>query len=744
MTMRALLFFFFMSGFPALIYQIIWQRALFGIFGSNIEAVTLVVSSFMLGLGLGSLAGGRLSSHSRVRPLLVFGVFELAVGIFGIGSLGIIDFIGSVTIGVGAIGTFFVSFLTVLVPTVLMGAALPLLVVHLVRKNGQVGHSVSLLYSVNTWGAAAACFVGAALVFGSLGMQGSVYLAAAMNLFVGVAAVYLSLRSHPPERHRAPPLSTEDAPGSQTVPVRSTHIGMPAAILLAAFSGFIALSYEILWTRVFFLEMEGRAFAFPIVLGLFLAGIALGASEARTRLEAFREMVAKWHLLPFAALFFFANAAGFFVIPALIGFAPLTHGFAALLLIVSAAAFGATLPLLSDIAIAASRTSGQRVSYLYVANIVGSTVGTIFTGLVLLDLLPLRSVASVLFLTGVAVCCALLFFQPFRIARFTGCGLAFSGILPALFFLGPALHTNLYETLQFGKDRPADYSFKHIAETKSGVVTITHDNVVFGSGVYDGMAQIDLLNDRNSLFRATAVAAVHPAPKEVLVIGLSAGPWTQVLANISGVDRVTVIELNRGYLQLIREYPELKSVLENPKVDIVLDDGRRWLQRNPNKQFDLIVANTTFYWRAGASNLLSVEFLELVRSHLKPNGVYYYNTTRSPSVQKTGASVFAYAARFAHMLFVSDAPILFDQDRWQRALEDLTVDGRLLLDFGRPEQRDRAMEIVSYAERVGPLNEENEMEFAVEFRTSILDRTKDEPLITDDNMGAEWRVPFIH
>lgn len=742
--MRALLFFFFVSGFPALIYQIIWQRALFGIFGSNIEAVTLVVSSFMLGLGLGSLVGGKLSSYSRIRPLLAFGIFELAVGIFGIGSLSIIDLVGSATVGVGTIGTFFVSFLTVLVPTVLMGAALPLLLVHLVRKNGEVGKSVSLLYSVNTWGAAVACFVGAALVFGSLGMQGSVYLAAAMNVFVGVMAVYFSVRSSAPKRCSGTADSIEDAPVPQSAPCSSIHIGLPAAILLAGFSGFIALSYEILWTRVFFLQMHGRAFAFPIVLGLFLAGIAVGASEARRRLDSFRAIVAKWHLLPFAALFFFANAAGFFVIPALIGFAPLTHGIAALLLVISAAAFGATLPLLSDIAIAASRVSGQRVSYLYVANIVGSTVGTIVTGLVLLDLLPLRSVASALFLTGLTVSCILLFFQPVRIARFTGCGLAFSGVLPALLLLGPPLHTDLYETLQFGSGQQENYSFKHVAETKSGVVAITEDDVVFGSGVYDGMAQIDLLDDRNSLFRATAVAAVHPAPKEVLVIGLSAGAWTQVLANLNGVERVTVIEINRGYLELIREYPDIRSVLENPKVDIVVDDGRRWLQRNPDKKFDLIVANTTFYWRAGATNLLSVEFLELVRSHLKQNGVYYYNTTKSASVQKTGASVFTYAARFEHMLFVSDSPILFDQGRWLRALEDLTVDGSLLLDLSRPEDRKRATEIVSYAQRVGPLNEEDEMEFAVEFRTSILDRTADHPVITDDNMGAEWRVPFFH
>lgn len=734
--MKPILFFFFLSGFPALIYQIIWQRALFAIFGSNIEAVTLVVSSFMLGLGLGSLAGGRLSSFDRTRPLLLFGFFELLIGAFGLLSLTLIDMVGTLTVGIGPAGTFVVSFLLVLFPTFLMGATLPLLVTFLVRRSGAVGLSVSLLYSVNTWGSAVACFVGAFLVFGLLGMQGSVLLASVMNIVIGLAAVGIALRDPETAPATAPTTHLDPTSNGSTRP-----FGMFAAILLVGASGFISLSYEILWTRVFYLEFAGRAFAFPIVLGLFLAGIAIGSSIVRSRMARFRQAVAEHGLMPLAVLLLVANILGFLVIPALVGFGPASRGISALLMVVSAAGFGALLPIVSDLCIAAGRTSGLRVSQLYVANIVGSTLGTIITGLFLLDALPLPMVSTALLTAGFFACVLLVCATPERTWRIAGTGLAALVVVPAVWFLSPTLHAGLYETLQFRDDKPRGYRFDSVAETKSGVVTVAEDRTVYGTGVYDGIAEIDLMTDRNGLFRVTALAAVHPDPKSVLVIGLSSAAWTQILANLPGVEEVTAVEINPGYLSVIREYPDVRSVLTNPKVDIIIDDGRRWLRRNPTRQFDLIVANTTFHWRAGASNLLSMEYLNLVRRHLRPGGIYYYNTTSSNAVQRTGASAFPHAARFEHFLMTSEAPIVFDQQRWRNALSNLSVDGQKLFDVARPEHRERIDIITSLADRVGPVNPLDELQYAVEFRDSILERTAGERLITDDNMGSEWPVP---
>lgn len=172
------------SGFAALIYQVVWQRALFSIYGINIESVTVVVTAFMVGLGLGGLAGGALSRDPDRSMLGLFALVELGIGVFGFFSLGIIHAVGALTLRLPPWATGLVTFLLVLFPTVLMGATLPLLFVHAVRVSGNVGRSVGFLYFVNTLGSAAASIAAVAFLFGRLGETGSVRLAAALNLLV--------------------------------------------------------------------------------------------------------------------------------------------------------------------------------------------------------------------------------------------------------------------------------------------------------------------------------------------------------------------------------------------------------------------------------------------------------------------------------------------------------------------------------------------------------------------------------
>jgi predicted membrane-bound spermidine synthase len=181
------------SGAAALLYQVVWQRALFAVYGINIESVTVVVTAFMLGLGLGGLAGGALSRRPRRSLLALFALAELGVGLFGFFSLGIFRWVGAMTLQAPAPVTALLTFLLVLVPTLLMGATLPLLVAHAVRRSGNVGQSVGLLYFVNTLGSAAASLAAVVFVLGRFGETGTVRLAAVLNLAVS-GAVYVRLR----------------------------------------------------------------------------------------------------------------------------------------------------------------------------------------------------------------------------------------------------------------------------------------------------------------------------------------------------------------------------------------------------------------------------------------------------------------------------------------------------------------------------------------------------------------------
>src|ERR1700722_718514 len=150
--------FFFVSGFPALLSQVVWQRALFHLYGVNIESVTMVVTAFILGLGLGSLLGGFISRYQPLPLLTVFGAVELLIATYGVISLKLFHWAADLTAGSGALETGLLAFLLVLIPTALMGSTLPILVSYTVRFSHSVGCSVGALYAANTLGSAVACF----------------------------------------------------------------------------------------------------------------------------------------------------------------------------------------------------------------------------------------------------------------------------------------------------------------------------------------------------------------------------------------------------------------------------------------------------------------------------------------------------------------------------------------------------------------------------------------------------------
>jgi predicted membrane-bound spermidine synthase len=141
----------------------------------------------MLGLGLGSLAGGEVSKNPRRPTLLLFSGIELTIGLYGFASLAVFRAVGKATLGASTVATFVLAFALVLLPTMLMGSTLPLLVAHAVRRSGHVGRSVSVLYFVNTLGSAIAAGTAVFLLLGNLGLGKTVAVAGCINL--GVSAI---------------------------------------------------------------------------------------------------------------------------------------------------------------------------------------------------------------------------------------------------------------------------------------------------------------------------------------------------------------------------------------------------------------------------------------------------------------------------------------------------------------------------------------------------------------------------
>jgi len=439
-----------------------------------------------------------------------------------------------------------------------------------------------------------------------------------------------------------------------------------------------------------------------------------------------------------------ANVVGLLFLPVLNHMAWLRSGIlgiALALIYLLARSWGMLLPCLAQLGIAADARTGMRTAWLYLANILGAAAGSIFTGFVLMDRLTLIAIAEFLVVAGLTCSMMLMFALPLTSRqKWQRAGWAIAcGVLSVV--LLPVLANNVLESLLPKRTSESIPPFARVVENRSGIITVDRSGVVWGDGIYDGRFNIDLVHDTNGIVRPYSLSLYHAAPRDVLMIGFSSGSWAQVVANNPAVSSFTIVEINPGYMKLAAEVPDVASVLTNPKVTLIIDDGRRWLRLNRDRRFDVIVSNTTWYFRANATNLLSTDFLELIKHHLRPGGVFFYNTTNSARVQRTGCLAFPYGARFTNHMVVSMSPIVWDFERWRHTLEAYRIDGLPVLDLTRSEDRAALDQLLSFEASM----QDDAIPGAqktIERCTEILVRTDGKNPVTDDNMGSEWRHYF--
>jgi len=740
--------FFFVSGFPALLYQIVWQRALFTLYGVNIESVTMVVTAFMLGLGLGSLLGGAVSRSQQLPLLRVFGLVELLIASYGVFSLRVFHWAANFTAGSAPFQTGLVAFTLVVLPTVFMGSTLPILVSYAVRLSHNVGTSVGALYAANTLGSSVACFCAGLFLMRWLGESKTVALAAALNALVGATVLawsFLTQARQPSHESNEPAslhvgVAAHDATRAtdEAIEIRNPElpgIGFAGAVITAGIAGFVALGYEIVWYRLFSFTTAGLAKSFAFLLGAYLYGIAAGSRVSNRICKRIAAPRSFTRFLVGTVLG--ANLLGFMVGPILFGLVVRVSFLWTLVPIALAAAcLGAIFPLLCHISIPPDERAGARMSYLYFSNIVGSALGSYLTGFVLMDIFPLRYVSLVLTLLGLGL--GMVLMLKAKLERRSFIVSAVAVFVAALFVVQASelLFRGMYEKMLLKKDFISGMEFGTVVETRSGVIAVTQTGTVFGGGIYDGRFNVSLVNDTNGIQRAYSLSYSHPSPKEVLMIGLSSGSWAQVIANHPQIEHLTIVEINPGYLRLIQRVPEVASLLQNPKVRIDIDDGRRWLMRNPGRKFDVIVMNASYNWRSNMSNLLSVEFLQLIRRHLNPGGVHFYNTTDSKEAMATGVVVFPFGMRLANFMAVSDAPLQLDAKRWLEVLLRYKIDGKPVFDLSQEQHRRRLQEVMAMAATMD--RDIRHGFFTLESAGHIRARTASVRVITDDNMGTEW------
>ncbi|HWP43503.1 MAG TPA: fused MFS/spermidine synthase, partial [Blastocatellia bacterium] len=415
---------FFASGMSGLIYQVVWVRELVLVFGATTFAVSTVLTAFMGGLALGSFVFGRRSSRIK-RPLRLYGLIEIGIGLYGLAVPVIFAALPSIYhpfwqwlhlsfLALSVIRFVFAGLVLVL-PTALMGATLPVLASYYARDPNRVGLRVGSLYSLNTFGAVCGAFATGFVLIPAFGMMATTAVAAALNILLGLVALSFA-RNH----EVAPPVEEQEeiAPARKAKPAPRKTASGPAraasgrnaerldrsgvAIVLVCFalSGFIALGYEVIWSRVLALIIGSSVYAFSIMLTTFLVGLALGASLASRIVDRIRRPVMAFALLElgvgatsmigaylfnelpyiFMQLYRWLETSAF-------GLLLLARFLvASLVMIVPTLLLGALFPLVVRIMALSSReqTTGRTVGDAYAVNTVGAIAGSFASGFILI------------------------------------------------------------------------------------------------------------------------------------------------------------------------------------------------------------------------------------------------------------------------------------------------------------------------------------------------------------------------
>ena len=633
-----------LSGFCALVFEVVWVRELRLLFGSTTLAVGSTVAAFMVGLAAGGLLGARLSRSNRAT-LFTYGGLELAIAAWGAVVPTILRVLPRLVPDVLAFwpATFlrFLLVLAVLLPaTAAMGATLPVAVAAL-RRRRQSGEQTALLYGTNTAGATAGAFCTSFLLFPGLGVART-NLAAA--LLEAALAVFVLAGLAPRARRRE-----AASPGEEPAPPAGRPAGDRLAVALYGVVGFSSLALEVCWERALSMVVGASVYSFSCILAAFLAGIGAGSLLVRPWLPAIRRParvfaagIALFAILALATtgLFQFLPAAFVRLIVAL-GLS--SAGFTLTALTVSAAAMlpstlvlGALFPIAGVLAAGPEGESGEAVGAIYFWNTLGGALGAFGGGFFLVPRLGLRGTIELASVAALLCSAILLRREAESGERRMRLASAVSILLVAAAVLLPAPWSP--EKLVQGVFRfPVDrYPLPVRTLPMRGDDSDAEKMLFYQDGVnatvsvqrqsgetylkVNGKTDAGTGSDMPTQVLAGEVAMLFgPPAKNVLVIGLASGV-TAGSISLHRPERLDIVELEPSIVAASRLFDEVNNrPLEQSFVRVIEDDGRTVLGRK-GPRYDVIVSEPSNPWMSSAANLFTKEFFHLVKGRLAPGG----------------------------------------------------------------------------------------------------------------------------
>lgn len=656
----ALLVLFVLSGFAGLIYQSVWSHYLGLTLGHAAYAQTLVLAIYMGGMALGAWLASRYSLHWK-RLVLGYAIVE---GIIGIGGLVFhqvfVRYTGlSQDVVLPALQSpvlahayqWLTAALLIAPQSILLGATFPLMSAGLIRALPQEqGEVLGGLYFSNSLGAALGALVATFVLLPAVGLPGTVLTAGLLNILVAIGAWALSKRLVETDYAPASASTAETPVGSPTaeaaVPEETRHLGR-ILLLATAISGAASFVYELGWVRMLNQALGATVHSFELMLAAFILGLAFGGLWIRNRAHSIAEPVRYVGyvqvLMGIAALFSILVFTQSFT---WVGWmmAALSRGensyvlfelgtaLIALLVMFPAAFFaGMTLPLFTVALL--RKGAGERViGRIYAANTLGAIVGVVLMMHVLVPLLGIRLSVTLAAVADVVLGLYLLrVINPARLSRPVAITATASVVAIALsLVLGKPdpfeQAAGVFRTGRVRLDPSAQMNYLRDGKTATvAVSTIGQQTAISTNGKPDAsLTPMDAqpTQDEITMIMAGVLPlALHPAPKQVAIIGWGSGLTTHTLLGSPVPASVDTVEIERAMYDGAKVFgPRVARAYSDPRSHVRIDDARTFFSMGA-RRYDVIISEPSNPWVSGVAGLFTHEFYAFLKRHLNQGGM---------------------------------------------------------------------------------------------------------------------------
>jgi spermidine synthase len=670
---------FFFSGLTGLIYEILWTRMIVKIIGGAPFAVSIVLTVFMAGLGLGSYIASRTVDRIKepARLVRIYGILELAIGAYGL----LIPLLLSAFTPLYAviynrlfshfmlynILTFIGCSIILCIPVICMGATLPILCRFYVRSLSRLSTHAGRLYGLNTIGAALGALLCGFWLINYLGMPGTLILAVLINAAIGLSC----LRAGQKARIQPIASDTKESPKEKGDIIEVSRVRqypgvLAGALVIFAVSGFCAMAYEVIWARLLGLIVGPTTYSFTIVLVTFILGLALGSMifgwlgdrvKRPIWLLLYTQIAAALLVLGISQLMgnsqlFFAKLIYHFKD----SFTALHISKAAVLfafMLLPTLCLGATFPLVGKIYTQSVSRVGRSIGVAYAINTIGAVLGSFCAGFVIIPLVGkergLSLVIGLQVLTSLVIGLLVLARAKGGLLRWVGLAVpALAGLFLCFYF--PAWNRLLLakgkyhrfeevgadvtsygwlEALLRGPEILARFEnaeLVYYGEGIGGFTTVFRNPDPFGniryilanSGKADASSRGDM---KTQTLLAHFPMLFHANPKTVMVLGLASGVTAGEVLYYP-VDQLDVLEISRQAVEASDFFvPWNNNVLSDPRTNLIIQDARAHLQLTKQK-YDVIISEPSNPWMAGLATLFTRDFFELAEKSLNENGVF--------------------------------------------------------------------------------------------------------------------------